>query len=478
MFSVVIPTMWSIPHYTLELVKNLTSCDLISEVIIIDNAPKKYEEKEAYKHNKVIIKQMNQNIFVNPAWNMGVEMSKCKYVVICNDDVILKPTEILRFLLNNINAWDCVGLAPGAYEVGGSFKLNVLKERTFGWGCFMVVKKDKWNPIPNEIKIFFGDDWLVKTYNKVKSLETPLKVKTRMSTTSKTYTNQYFKSDGANYKKHIAQYKPKKHSYDNIEIDSEYVVEYSTDESSKISVIMPSYLGVYTKSRSNPIEKFNRAVKSFLNQGYSNKELVIVSDGCELTNTEYEKNWKGFGNIKLVKISKNSSKWPGSNRQVGIDNATGDWITYLDADDILHHSHLTNIAYHINDVDDVIFNVSSAKALQFNVHGNIRGWLFLNGKKMHSNKLQEYISKQKKGAKTLELNGGLYFYVPDVLASNSLKFNTARIAHKRSCDIKWTDRSARGEDIIFSEALMAKYKYKLINSPTYIVCHIPGRLDI
>ena len=261
-------------------------------------------------------------------------------------------------------------------------------------------------------------------------------------------------------------------NFNNLEINP--LVQYTP----KISVVMPSYLGDYKGARSNPIEKFNRSVKSFLSQGYSNKELIIVSDGCELTNNEYEKNWKGFGNIKLVKISKNSSKWPGSNRQVGIDNATGDWITYLDADDILHHSHLTNISYHANDVDDVIFNVSSAKALQFNVHGNIRGWLFINGKKIHANKLQEYISKQKQEAKTLELDKGLYFYVPDVLASNSLKFNTARIAHKRSCDVKWTDRSARGEDIIFSKALMAKYKYKLINSPTYIVCHVPGRLDI
>lgn len=246
----------------------------------------------------------------------------------------------------------------------------------------------------------------------------------------------------------------------------------------KISVVMPSYLGDYNGSRSNPIFKFNRAVKSFLSQGYSNKELVIVSDGCELTNNEYEKNWKSFDNIKLVKISKNSSKWPGTNRQVGIDNATGDWITYLDADDILHHSHLTNIAHHIHLDNKVIFNIASAKALQFNIHGNIRGWLFLNGKKMHANKLQEYISKEKQGAKTLELDEELYFYIPDILANNSLKFNTARIAHKRSCDVKWTDRSARGEDIIFSEALIAKYKYKLINSPTYIVCHVPGRLDI
>jgi len=246
----------------------------------------------------------------------------------------------------------------------------------------------------------------------------------------------------------------------------------------KISVIMPSYLGDYKDARSNPIKKFNRAVKSFLSQGYSNKELIIVSDGCDLTNNEYEKNWKSFENIKLIEISKNSSKWPGTNRQIGIEHATGEWITYLDTDDILHHSHLTNIAYHISPAHDVIFNISSGRALQFNTHGNIRGWLYLNGIKMHASKLQNHISKVKSGAKTLELDDALYFYIPEDLPKNSLKFNTARMAHKKSCDVKWTDRSARGEDCIFSEALASKYKYKIINSPTYIVCHVPGRLDI
>lgn len=249
-------------------------------------------------------------------------------------------------------------------------------------------------------------------------------------------------------------------------------------DSPKISVVMPSYLQSYKGGRSNPIKKFNRAVKSFLSQGYSNKELIIVSDGCDLTNKEYEANWSSFDNIKLIKISKNSSKWPGTNRQIGIDHATGSWITYLDTDDILHHSHLTNIAHHIDHSSDVLFNISSAKALQFKVHGNIGGWLFVNGVKVHAKKLQEYISNKKQGSNTLKLDENLYFYVPDQLATNSLKFNTARIAHKKTCDVKWTDRNARGEDTIFADALKAKYNYKLINSPTYIVCHIPNRLDI
>lgn len=255
--------------------------------------------------------------------------------------------------------------------------------------------------------------------------------------------------------------------------------EAKIEHSTKISVVMPSYLKDYPDSRSNPVDKFNRAVQSFLNQDYKYKELIIVSDGCELTNKQYEERWATHEDIKLIKKDKASSKWPGTNRQIGVDSATGDWITYLDSDDILHHSHLTNIAYHINDDIQAIFNNTTSKALDYKIYGNIKGWMYVNGHKVHGKRLNEYLSKIGGGNNLkVEVAGKLYPYAYDVLAPNTLKFGTCRTSHKKDCGVKWTDREARGEDMIFSEALMKQVKYKLINSPTYIVCHIPGRLDI
>ena len=49
----------------------------------------------------------------------------------------------------------------------------------------------------------------------------------------------------------------------------------------KISVIMASFLQMGHKT--NQDIKFVRAVKSFLNQTYKDKELIIVSDGCQKT---------------------------------------------------------------------------------------------------------------------------------------------------------------------------------------------------
>ena len=44
----------------------------------------------------------------------------------------------------------------------------------------------------------------------------------------------------------------------------------------KVSVVMASFLGEYSGAAKNRDKKFLRAVKSFKNQTYDNKELIIV----------------------------------------------------------------------------------------------------------------------------------------------------------------------------------------------------------
>ena len=122
----------------------------------------------------------------------------------------------------------------------------------------------------------------------------------------------------------------------------------------KVSVIMASYLGNYPGRASNPEDKFIRAVKSFITQSYENKELIIVSYGCELTTFLYENMFKKFDNIKLVNVPKQPI-YSGECRNAGLRVATGEIICYLDNDDIFSKNHIQTIMDQFTEEYDLVY---------------------------------------------------------------------------------------------------------------------------
>lgn len=117
----------------------------------------------------------------------------------------------------------------------------------------------------------------------------------------------------------------------------------------KISVIMPSFLGEYVvdsnKSATDREFKLQRAIDSFLIQTHETSELIIISDGCEMTVNAVNDKYASFiedNKIKLFQISK-QPHFSGNVRDKGVKNATGDLICYLDSDDIIGPYHLETI---------------------------------------------------------------------------------------------------------------------------------------
>jgi glycosyltransferase involved in cell wall biosynthesis len=125
----------------------------------------------------------------------------------------------------------------------------------------------------------------------------------------------------------------------------------------KISVVMPSYLEYYPNRATKPEMKFIRAVKSFLSQTYENKQLIIIADGCIKTKQIYEEHFSKYENIKFFMLPK-QELYSGNVRNKGLELADGDIISYLDNDDIIAKTHLTNIVkgFENNDVDFVYYN--------------------------------------------------------------------------------------------------------------------------
>ena len=115
-----------------------------------------------------------------------------------------------------------------------------------------------------------------------------------------------------------------------------------------ITWIMQSYLGEYEGSRSDSDKKFIRAVKSFLAIKDERTQLVIASDGCDITHKLYYKHFKKEPNIEYVYVDKNTPKMyekskDGSNNQYyrGVPRqaarvlAEGYLTAYIDSDDFL-----------------------------------------------------------------------------------------------------------------------------------------------
>ena len=97
----------------------------------------------------------------------------------------------------------------------------------------------------------------------------------------------------------------------------------------KVSIIVPSY----KRNR----ELFSRAIESLLAQSYENIEIVVVDDNAKPELLEYLQALYDYIqelNSDKIKYIQNQENLGGAlSRNVGIENATGEYITFLDDDD-------------------------------------------------------------------------------------------------------------------------------------------------
>ncbi len=203
-----------------------------------------------------------------------------------------------------------------------------------------------------------------------------------------------------------------------------------------VSVIMPSYLGKYANAASGRPEKLLRAIKSFLSQTFEGeKELIIVSDGCEDTNAVYKTFYSKKHEIKLISLNK-QPLFSGAVRQAGLDVAQKNIIAYLDSDDYLQPGHLAVV-------------VNQLITMQAD-------WVYYN----------DFIRVNKRSSivRTVTLAHG--------------SVGTSSVAHKKSLPVSWAGLNGYGHDWAFVQKLMkASNNYSRIFGCGYVVCHTVGGVD-
>lgn len=230
-----------------------------------------------------------------------------------------------------------------------------------------------------------------------------------------------------------------------------------------ISVIMPSYLGTYPGSRANADQKFIRAVESFRSQTHQQKQLVIVSDGCEITNRIYDSLWKSDPSVSLIRCEKSPEPWPGKLREVGRAFSTGEWITYLDSDDLYLPNYLHRLSQRIDKLgkERVIFNHGFLIPIPDNPTSQYYDFTKMFG--VDESNLESSYKKRWNEINLLPLR------VDQLLG-------TYQIIHHREANARWKSTVATGEDKLFIRQLL-KEPYVYVNFAGYAIMHNSPNFD-
>lgn len=114
---------------------------------------------------------------------------------------------------------------------------------------------------------------------------------------------------------------------------------------SKISIIVPVY----------NVEKYlNKCIDSLLEQTYKNFEIILVDDGStDMSASICDEYSNKYSNIKVVH---KNNEGLGMARNTGIDNATGDYLVFIDSDDYADSGLVKDLydAIRLNDSDTCI----------------------------------------------------------------------------------------------------------------------------
>ncbi len=155
------------------------------------------------------------------------------------------------------------------------------------------------------------------------------------------------------------------------------------------------------------------AVKSVLNQTIKNIELIIVNDGSNVKN--FEQILAAAKTDKRIKIITQKHKGAGIARNLGIENASGDFIAFMDADDYYPDNevleHLYNTALNSNVL------ISGGKVLMDN-DGELSQpfWHFKNIENLYCNRTVDY--------KDFQICWGYwcYIYKKQLITDNNIYF--------------------------------------------------------
>lgn len=140
----------------------------------------------------------------------------------------------------------------------------------------------------------------------------------------------------------------------------------------KVSIIIPVY---------NATQHLNQCLDSILNQDFNDFELLLINDGSTDTSGEICDDYAGKD--KRIKVFHQNNAGVSAARNKGIENANGEWITFMDSDDYIQKNYF-EILNTAPDNDWILHNIERE------IEGLTQPHLDFDNQSYH---LTEFISK-------------------------------------------------------------------------------------
>jgi hypothetical protein len=159
MISAIIPTLWVNPEITMSLLQSLQESKYIDQIILIEN---KVLDQDL-NFSKLERHQQEENIYVNPAWNLGVMLSRNDKLLIINDDIHFDEN-LVKISMPYIKPENgMIGIKT--YINNPTDKKEIIKTNASifkqpYYGSIFFIHKKSYNIIPQEMKILCGDLYL------------------------------------------------------------------------------------------------------------------------------------------------------------------------------------------------------------------------------------------------------------------------------------------------------------------------------
>ena len=131
---------------------------------------------------------------MNESWNRGMKIAGEDLICICNDDILidkllislvsefesLNQDKIDLIGISNDISTKCFGICPFKMD----FTKNIGLQAGGIFGIAMFIRKKKYKQIPNDFKVWYGDDYLARNCKNVFTIS-PIKITGAMSSTIK-----------------------------------------------------------------------------------------------------------------------------------------------------------------------------------------------------------------------------------------------------------------------------------------------------